>query len=69
MKTSLGTEVDLGPGHTVLDGTQLPLKRGTAASHPLFGPCLLWLRSPIVWVWHFISIICIALYICSHYYL
>jgi len=33
MKTPC-TEVDLGPGHIVLDGTQLPRKRGTAA--PLF---------------------------------
>jgi len=24
MKTLLGTEVDLGPGHIVLDGAQLP---------------------------------------------
>jgi len=31
MKTSLGTEVDLGPGHIVLDaGTQLPREKGTA---------------------------------------
>ena len=36
MKTSLGTEVDLGPGHIVLDGdpTLPPRERGTAA--PLF---------------------------------
>ena len=47
MKTPLGTEVDLGPGHIVLDGDPTPpRKRGTAAS-PLFGPCLLWPRSPI----------------------
>ena len=32
MKTPLGTEVDLGPGHTVLDGTKLPRERGTAAT-------------------------------------
>jgi len=30
--TPLGTEVDLGPGHIVLDGDPaLPLERGTAA--------------------------------------
>jgi len=42
---SLGTEVDLGPGHTVLDAAQLnpPPERGTAAPS-LFGPCLLWLN-------------------------
>jgi len=34
MKTPLGTEVDLGPGHTVLDGVPVLRKRGTAA--PLF---------------------------------
>jgi len=31
MKTPLGTEVDLGPGHIVLDGTQRPCEMGTAA--------------------------------------
>jgi len=30
LKTPLGTEVDLGPSHVVLDGTLLPLERGTA---------------------------------------
>jgi len=38
MKTPLGTEVDLGRGHIVLDGdtgTQYPRERGTAAP-PLF---------------------------------
>ena len=39
METPLGTEVDLGPGHTVLDGTPGLRVRGTAAP-PLFGPCL-----------------------------
>ena len=34
MKTPLGTEVDLGPGHIVLNGVPAPRKRGTAA--PLF---------------------------------
>jgi len=34
MKTLLGTEVDLGPGHTVLDGIPVLHERGTAA--PLF---------------------------------
>jgi len=49
MKTSLGTKVDLGPGHTVLDGDpppSSPRERGTAVPL-LFGPCLLWPRSPI----------------------
>jgi len=46
MKTPLGTEVDLVPGHIVLDGVPALRERGTAAPH-LFGPCLLWPRSPI----------------------
>jgi len=45
MKTPLGTEVDLVPGHIVLDRVPALRERGTAA--PLFGPCLLWPRSPI----------------------
>ena len=36
MKTSLVTEVDLGPGHIVLDGVPALRKRGTAA--PSFRP-------------------------------
>ena len=41
IKTPLGTEVDLGLDHIVLDGTQLPPpERSTAA--PSFGSCLLW---------------------------
>jgi len=46
MKTPLGTEEDLSPGHIVLDGVPAPRERGTAAS-PLFGPYLLWPRSSI----------------------
>jgi len=45
MKTPLGTEVDLGAGHIVLDGFPALRERGTAP--PLLGPCLLWPRSPI----------------------
>jgi len=45
MKTPLGTEVDLGPGHIVLDGVPDPAKGHISPS--LFGPCLLWPRSPI----------------------
>jgi len=43
----LGTEVDLGPGHIVLDGN--PATRTHKMGHsspPLFGLCL-WPRSPI----------------------
>jgi len=47
MKTPIGTEVDLGPRHIVLDGTQLPPPRKRHSSLPLFGSCLLWPRSPI----------------------
>jgi len=39
MKTPLATEVDLGPGHTVLDRVPAPAKG--AQQPPLFGPCLL----------------------------
>ena len=45
MKTPLGTEVDLGPGHIVLDGVPAPAKG--AQQPPLFGRCLLWPRLPI----------------------
>jgi len=45
MTTPLGTEVDLGPGHIVLDGVPAPTEG--AQWPPLFGPCLLWPRSPI----------------------
>ena len=48
MKTSLGTEVDLGPGHIVLDGDPAPPPAKGAQQPPsLLGPCLLWPRSPI----------------------
>jgi len=46
MTTPLDTEVDLGPGHTVLDGVPALRERGTATP-PLFGPCLLLPRSAI----------------------
>jgi len=46
MKMPLGTEVDLSPDHTVLDGDPAPPReKGIAA--PLFGTYLLWPRSPI----------------------
>jgi len=45
MKTPLGTEVDPGPGHTVLDGVPAPAKG--AQQPPLFDPCVLCPRSPI----------------------
>jgi len=42
----LGTVVDLGPGHVVLDGDPAPPERGTAA--PSFRPmCIVAKRSPI----------------------
>jgi len=37
----LGTEVGLGPGHIVLDGTQLSSPKKLVQT-PIFGPCLLW---------------------------
>ena len=45
IKMPLRTEVDLGPGHFVLDG--FPLSAKEAQQPPLFGPCLLWPWSPI----------------------
>jgi len=47
MKTPLGTEVDLGPGHIVSDGDPAPPRESGTAAPPLFCPCLLWPRSPI----------------------
>ena len=44
MKTPLGTEVDLDPGHIVLDGDPAAPAKG---AQQFFGPCLLWPRSPI----------------------
>jgi len=41
IKMALGMEVGLGPGHIVLDGTQLPLRKKEAES-PIFDPFLLW---------------------------
>ena len=47
MKTPLGTEVDLGPGHNCTKRGPMQLQRKGHSSPPLFGPCLLWPRSPI----------------------
>jgi len=57
IKMKLGTEVDLGPGHIVLDGDPAPPK---GHSYPICGPRLLCLpllislapRSPEVLLWH-----------------
>jgi len=43
IKMALGMKVGLGPGHNVLDGTQLPPQKG--AEPPIFGPRLLWPHS------------------------
>ena len=37
MKVPLGMEVDLGPGHIVLDGVQLP-RKGHSSPPPYFPP-------------------------------
>ena len=34
----LGKEVGIGPGHIVLDGTQVPLQKGGTAAPPIFSP-------------------------------
>jgi len=41
IKMPLGTEVELGPGHIVLDGDPAA-PRKEHSSPPLFAPCLLW---------------------------
>jgi len=40
-ETKLGMQVDLGPGHIVLDGYPAPLSP-KGRSPQIFGPCLLW---------------------------
>jgi len=47
MKTPLGTEVNLVPGHIVLDGDPAPPQKGHSSLYPLFGLCLMWPWSPI----------------------
>jgi len=44
IRMQLGTEVDLGKGHIVLDGAELPPARKVHSSLPLFGLCL-WLSN------------------------
>ena len=52
VKMPLDTEVDLGPGHSELDGEPAPLRKGHS-SPPLFGPCLLrpngWMDRDVNW--------------------
>ena len=47
IKMSLGTAVGLGLRDIVLDGDPAPSPLKGHSSPPLFGPCLLWPRSPI----------------------
>ena len=51
MKMPLSTEIDLGPGHILLDGNPTPLSpppaKGAQQPSFVFGPYLLWPRSPI----------------------
>ena len=43
IKTKLGKQVGLIPGHMVLDGDPAPLpKKGAEPLSPIFGPCPLW---------------------------
>jgi len=44
IKVSLGVEVELGPGHIVLDGDPTPSPKGHSPLSPIFGPCLFWLN-------------------------
>ena len=61
MNTPLGTEVDLGPGHIVLDGDPPPpCERGTAGCSPLFSARLLWPRTTVAhlsYCWAVVDII------------
>jgi len=66
MKSPLGTDVDLGPGHIVLDGVSALCNRGTAA--PLFSAhvyCSHGRRSPIsataelLFHWIYANVVCI----------
>jgi len=43
----LSREVGLSPSYIVLDGDPAPPAKGASQPPPLFGPCLLWPRSPI----------------------
>ena len=48
IKMSLGMEVGLGLRDIVFDvEAATPRRKGHTHSHPIFGPCLLWPRSPI----------------------
>jgi len=43
----LSMQVGLGPSDIVLDGDPAPLPNKGTEPPPIFGPCLLWPRSPI----------------------
>jgi len=48
IKMPLGTQVDFGPGHTVLDGAQLPPKKGAQQPLLFFWPMsIVAKRSPV----------------------
>ena len=69
IKMPLGTVVNLAPGDVVLDGVRAS-QTGTAVS-PLFGPCLLWPRSPIsataelLWCFTCMTDCCVVLFYIS----
>jgi len=44
---ALGVEVGLDPSDIVLDGDHAPPPQKGEGEPPIFGPCLLWPRSPI----------------------
>ena len=46
IKTKLGMEVGLGPGHIVLDREPAALQKGNSPP-PIYGPCLMW---PNAWM-------------------
>jgi len=42
IKMKLGTQIGLGPRHTVLDGDLAPPPQRGTVPRPIFGPYLLW---------------------------
>jgi len=63
MKTSLGTEADLGQGHIVSDGDPVPPPREKSHQPPLlFGPWLLCPRSSILVTAELLLLVMVALW-------
>jgi len=59
----LGLEVGLGPGEFVFDGDPAAPRKRAHPPHPIFGPSLLWPRSPILATAEILLDICTVKYI------